>query len=177
MRYTIQSLFFFFTSNFSFPKFKQHKANISSIIFIYGISSYTYEELCSQARSWSYSSTAPRRNSYMNVCFHNSFLPGWYCTIIGTVQVRAHGGPILGWVPWHAPRAREVPSFALSPLSDRASHNLLPSRAWQRMEESRMPTLQRLMVSFKTILMLTRSKEHHIKHMALGKAISNQYQC
>lgn len=38
-------------------------------------------------KSHTYSSIAPRRKRYLNVCFHNSFFHRWYCIIIGTKKI------------------------------------------------------------------------------------------
>ena len=56
---------------------------------IYDASSYIYEVFRIHARTWSYSSIAPRRKNYLKtlVSFHKGFLHRWYCIIAGAVQV------------------------------------------------------------------------------------------
>lgn len=84
----LSNLIILFYFKFLFSKMKQYTTNIACLILIYDTS---FEVFYSQAITWSSSSTAPRRKSNLNVCFHTRFLHRWYGIITGPVQVIACG--------------------------------------------------------------------------------------
>jgi hypothetical protein len=60
------------------PSLSPNVTKAINLITKKGLDSYLF------LKSLTYSSIAPRRKSYLNVCFYKCFLHRWYCVIIGT---------------------------------------------------------------------------------------------